>query len=96
MCDRSASLVFDSAVSFERESNTTFWLFSGKELYESKPMDSDSDERPKFVKKNVIDINQNISPPIDVSFYTNRDNRIRLANVSYKCIINVFFTNRRR
>ena len=49
-------------------------------------MDSDSDERPKFVKKNVIDINQNISPPIDVSFYTNRDNRIRLANVSYKCI----------
>lgn len=73
MCDRQSSLTIDSALVLtdQRQTNTSkvkFLLFSGEVVFTSEPIDIDSDERPKFVEKNLKEINSSLEPPIDLSF----------------------------
>ena len=84
MCDRNeTTLVFDSAVAIREERNVKVLLFSGDVFYESNPMYSDSDERPKFeVKKNIKQMDSSIEPPIDVSYFD--DNQLHLFKVNFK------------
>ena len=84
ICDRSDThLVIDSAAAIETGSNITFLLFSGEVFYESNPIDSHSDQRPKFeVKRNITEIHSEVVPPIDLSVYNRKQRRIGLVNVS--------------
>ena len=84
LCDRSdTNLVIDSAVAIETGSNITFLLFSGEVFYESNPINSHSDQRPKFeVKRNITEIHSEVVPPIDLSDYDSAEREIGLINVS--------------
>ena len=87
MCDRSdTSLVIDSAVAVREESGVKFLLFSANEFYESNPIESDSDERPKFAKKNITEIHSTLVSPIDASY--EYENHLYLSQVRLKYSVN--------
>ena len=94
MCDRSdTSLVIDSAVAVRKASSVKFLLFSANEFYESNPIDSDIDERPKFAKKSIREKHSELEPPIDASYHY--ESQLYLSHVSLifitKCWERKFF-----